>query len=101
MPYGKELRNKTLRPNANHFAKGVDKLIDILSLYVNGENIQIIENIRSLRANQIRELGLKTDNSFEKFGINIQMEDLYNELQMHVRSFLALTQIQKLNFKGS
>lgn len=78
MPYGKELRNKTLRPNANLFAKGVDKLIDILSLYVNGENIHIIENIRSLRDNQIRELVLKTDNSFEKFGINIQMEDLYD-----------------------
>jgi len=99
MPYGKELRNKTLPPNAYHFASGVDKLINILTRYVNGENIPTIDSIRSLRDNQIRELVLKSDNSFEKFGINLQMEDVYSELSMHVKVFLTFTHIPKYNIE--
>lgn len=84
MAYGVETRLKTLPPNLHHYKLLVEQLIDNL-LHVEDDNIiEITDKIRSIRDNQLRELFLNKDDSFEKYGVNKEIENVTYLIHMHI-----------------
>lgn len=90
MPYGKDLGHKILSPSANHFAANVDKLIEILYKYVDGENMPTFQQLQSIRENQVRELIIhQTKNKlFEICGVDYEMEVVSSAIQTIVACFM-------------
>lgn len=71
-PYGRELKHKTLAPNKHHYKKLIEELITLLSIMP--IEIQKLNEILSIRNNEIRELMINNDNdSFAKYGADEQM----------------------------
>lgn len=84
MPYGIEKHHKTLSPSKHHYRIKVEKLIEHL-LKISNENIMVnIGEICSIRDNQLRELLVKKDDSFERHGVHEGMEGINKLLHMHI-----------------
>lgn len=90
MPYGKDLGYKVLPPSANHLAGCVDDLIEILSQYINGENLPSFQQLQSLRDNQVRErlIDKKRNMSFAINGVDSEMECTVSKIQTIVSCFM-------------
>lgn len=83
MPYGVETHNKTLPPNARHYEQLVIQLIENLLQIKNENVIEVVNKIQSIRNNQLRELLLNNNNSFERYGVNEEMMHVTHLIQMH------------------
>lgn len=88
MPNGIETHHKTLPPNARHYEQLVIQLIETLLQIENENVIEIIEKISSIRDNQLRELILKRDDSFERLGVSKNMVNINRLLHLHIDWFL-------------
>lgn len=88
MPYGIERNNKSLAPSVHHFEILVDKLIETTLQLEDCDSVEIVHCLHSIKYNQIRELHINKAHSFERFGINEEMNDIVNSIEMHIGKLL-------------
>ena len=85
-PYGNELNHKTLAPNKYHYKNLIEELIALLSILP--IEIQKLNEILSIRDNELRELMINNDNdSFVKYGADDQMITINKLIHLSLDSY--------------
>lgn len=88
MPYGIIRSQKTIPPSIYHYEQLINALINFL-LSIDHQNINItIDNIISIRDNQVRNLRLRKNNNFNTYGIDSEMEDISRLIHMYIDDLL-------------
>lgn len=94
LPYGTEIRGgeKILAPNYNHYAREVDVIIDMLvKLYQIDKNtilISEIEQLRSIRDNEINKILLNKPQNIKRF-YNGYIDEELQEISKMILSILS------------
>ncbi len=88
MPYGINRNNKTFPPNLNHYSRLIDTIIDCLLLIEHPNIGRIIEEILSIKYNELRTLMTSKSKSFELTGVYDEMESISNRIHMHLGELL-------------
>ncbi len=89
MAYGMEIHNKTLPPNKYHYNQLVDRIIKLLRQIESENIIEVIDKILSIRDNQLREFLISQNQSFERYGVDKEMECITGQIHLHIDCILS------------